>query len=79
MIINIVNIDRVGSVEAKDDTSVGSNGDRPKPFQSALERMQTKSRHVHVRCRLSRVEPCEDIPQFDDVIGCHAPGVILLI
>ena len=48
MIIGIIDVDYVTGCKTENDTPVGSNRNRPKAFQVALQRMKPKARQIHI-------------------------------
>ena len=68
MIIAIINVDHVAAREPEYHSPVRADRYRPKAFQIALERMQPKSRQVHITRRLRGLQPGKDISQFRHVL-----------
>jgi hypothetical protein len=76
VVIQIVNVKRVGVGQAKYHPPICANRYRPKSFELTFERMQPKAGHIHIGHTPGRVEPRENIAQLNDVFGNNAAWVV---
>jgi hypothetical protein len=65
VIIHVIDVDDVSAVEAEDDTPIAADVDRPGTFHPTFQRVQPKTRQVHVsgldRCLEARKEKPESL------------------
>jgi len=78
VVVDVIDIEYVWFIKAKDNAPVGTNGDGPKSLTLSVQRMQPKSGKVHVSQRSSRVECCKDIAQLPGVFGGYPACVVIL-
>jgi hypothetical protein len=77
MVIRIINVKGVGGNEAENHPPVCTYRYREKTLELAFERMQPETRHIHIGDDAGRVEPRENIAEFDDVFGENAARVVI--
>jgi hypothetical protein len=53
------------------------NGNGPKTFHPAFERMQPEPRQIHVNNRGSSMKRCQNIPQLGSMFRVDAAGVVV--
>jgi hypothetical protein len=78
VIVDQIHIPRLAIFHSEDDPPIGSNGDRPKALEIALERMKVKARNVHVFRDTGPIETLENTPDLLDVSGIQQAAVVLL-
>ena len=74
MIIQVVDVDRVAVVKSKRHTPVFRYPDREVPFKAAAQRMEAKSRQVHVLWRPAAIQNREDVLKLFEVLRSDAPN-----
>ena len=79
MVIDVVNVHHVAFRKAEDHAPVGADGDGPETSQVAFERVQPKTRQVHIRACASRIESCENVSQLRRVFPRYTARVVVLI
>ena len=71
--IEMVDVDGVAVLEAKDDASVGAHRHSPAAGGASLQRVKPKPRVVHVVRAHGRVEPGEDVADSAAVLRTDPP------
>ena len=74
MVIDIINVQYIAVGKAENNPPVGANRHGPKTFLPAIERMQSKPRHVHIRNRTGGIEAHQDVTQLFCVFGTTPRG-----
>jgi ArsR family transcriptional regulator, arsenate/arsenite/antimonite-responsive transcriptional repressor len=64
VVIDVINIQRVTSCNAQDNSPIGANRYRPESLELTLERMQPKARQVHVGNGPGGIEANQNVTQF---------------
>src|SRR5207248_4996080 len=78
MIVEQINVAGVAAFEPKDDAPVSGDRYGPEACKVALERMQTKTRQVHIADLRSFFETRENPLDLSCMIRQHPPSVSLL-
>ena len=79
MVIEIVDIGRIGAVEAKYDPPVSAHGSAPKAGKPALQRMEPPSRHFHVYRPFRRIQLHQNGVDFLDMGWIHATMIVIFV
>lgn len=79
MIVDIVDVENVRIHKAEDHSPVRSHRDGPSSFHLALQRVQSKTRYVHIIGSPGGIKTCEDVAQFGNVLRENASRVVPLV
>src|SRR5229473_4637204 len=72
VVIDIVDVHSILIFKSKNHAPVRSNGYRPKSSKLAFQRMQPKTRQVHVRGSACGIETRQDVAELLRVLADHA-------
>jgi hypothetical protein len=67
MVVNQVHIKGIAVSVSENNSPVPGNLNRPKAFQVTLQRVQTKAGRIHVLYCQSRIQACENAPDFSQI------------
>src|SRR5580658_1870377 len=79
MIVEIVDIERIAIGETKNHSPVRPDGDRPKAFHLALERMQPESGQIHISDVGRSVETNKNVAESFGVLAHDAAMIVVIV
>jgi hypothetical protein len=79
VVINVIDILRITLHKAEDDTPIRANRHCPKSLQAAPERMQAKTRKVHVIRSAGGIETRQDVSELSDLLRRQPTRIVVFM